>query len=138
VAGDVIALGAPERSRRAREARQPRLFAGRRVALLPPFDKMTEEDVADLLRDGYKLRLIDSPEELEGALGDDVAVTISEPTAVSTSPTVKAMAPVAVSSNVVWFEIAVIVGASFTSVTVMAKASSKNRPPASVARTRTL
>ena len=33
---------------------------------------------------------------------DDVAVTVSDPTAVSTSPTVKAMAPVAVSSNVVW------------------------------------
>ena len=32
---------------------------------------------------------------------DDVAVTVSEPTAVSTSPTVKAMAPVDVSSSVV-------------------------------------
>ena len=32
---------------------------------------------------------------------DDVAVTVSDPTAVSTSPTVNAMAPVAVSSSVV-------------------------------------
>ena len=32
---------------------------------------------------------------------DDVAVTVSDPAAVSTSPTVNAMAPVAVSSNVV-------------------------------------
>ena len=69
---------------------------------------------------------------------DDVAVTVSDPTAVSTSPTVKAIALVAVSSAVVWPEIVLIVGASFTSVTVMAKAFSKNRPPASVARTRTL
>ena len=69
---------------------------------------------------------------------DDVAVTVSDPVAVSKSPTVKAMFPVAVSSNVVWSKIVLIVGASFTSVTVMAKAFSKNRPPASVARTRTL
>ena len=42
---------------------------------------------------------------------DDDAVTVSDPAAVSTSPTVKAMAPVAVSSNVVWPEIVLIVGA---------------------------
>ena len=38
-----------------------------------PTDLYIAEGLADLLRDGYKLRLIDSPEELEGALGDDVA-----------------------------------------------------------------
>ena len=41
-----------------------------------PTDLYIAEGLADLLRDGYKLRLIDSPEELEGALGDDVAVTM--------------------------------------------------------------
>ena len=41
-----------------------------------PTDLYIAEGLADLLRDGYKLRLIDSPDELEGALGDDVAVTM--------------------------------------------------------------
>ena len=61
---------------------------------------------------------------------DDVAVT--DPTAVSTSPTVKAMAPVAVSSNVVWSEMALIVGASFTAVTVSTNERVAVAPPASV------
>ena len=41
-----------------------------------PTDLYIAEGLADLLQDGYKLRLIDSPEELEGALGNDVAVTM--------------------------------------------------------------
>jgi hypothetical protein len=41
-----------------------------------PTDLYIAEGLADLLRDGYKLRLIDSPDELEGALGDDVAITM--------------------------------------------------------------
>lgn len=41
-----------------------------------PTDLYIAEGLADLLRDGYQLRLIDSPDELEGALGDDVAVTM--------------------------------------------------------------
>ena len=41
-----------------------------------PTDLYIAEGLADLLRDGYKLRLINSPDELEAALGDDVAVTM--------------------------------------------------------------
>ena len=41
-----------------------------------PTDLYIAEGLADLLRDGYKLRLINSPDELEGALGDDVAITM--------------------------------------------------------------
>ena len=48
------------------------------------------------------------------------------------------LAVAAVFSAMVAADNARSVGASFTSVTVMAKAFSKNRPPASVARTRTL
>ena len=63
---------------------------------------------------------------------DDVAVTISDPTAVSTSPTVKAMPLVAVSSSVVWSEIVLIVGASFTAVTVSTNERVALVPPSSV------
>lgn len=49
---------------------------------------------------------------------DDSAVTTSDPAAVSTSPTVKAREPVDVSSLITLLATALIVGASFTAVTV--------------------
>ena len=45
-------------------------------------------------------------------------MTVSELTSVSTSPTVNPIAAVETSSSVVWLEIAEIVGASFTGVTL--------------------
>ncbi len=48
----------------------------------------------------------------------DAAERVRLATAVSVSPTVKAIALVAVSSLTVWLEMAVMVGASFTAVTV--------------------
>ena len=50
-----------------------------------------------------------------------VAVTVNEPAAVSTSPMVMAIAPVAVSSSGVWSAIVVMVGASLSAATVTSK-----------------
>jgi len=47
----------------------------------------------------------------------DVAESVSEPAAVSTSPMVKAIAGVAVFTLIIWLEMAVMVGASLTAVT---------------------
>ena len=54
---------------------------------------------------------------------EEVAVTIRLAAAVSTSPTVTASAPVAVSSVVVWSATSLIVGGSLTAVTVRTKVS---------------
>jgi hypothetical protein len=53
----------------------------------------------------------------------EVAATPRLPGAVSTSPTVKASAAVAVPLSVVWLAIAAMVGTSFTAVTVRTKVS---------------
>jgi hypothetical protein len=52
VSGDVVVEGAPRAGRQARAAGRAPLFAGVAAALRPPFDKMTEAELADLLRDG--------------------------------------------------------------------------------------
>jgi hypothetical protein len=54
---------------------------------------------------------------------DELPLSVRLPGAVSTSPTVKAMLPVEVSSFVVWSEMSEIVGASFTAFTVSWKVS---------------
>jgi hypothetical protein len=50
-----------------------------------------------------------------------VALTVRSATAVSASPTVKASGPATVSSAIVWFVIALIVGAVFWPTPAMAK-----------------
>ena len=54
---------------------------------------------------------------------EEVAVTVNEVAGVSTSPTVKVMFPVAVSSAVVLSVISLMVGKSFTATTVKTKVS---------------
>ena len=51
VSGDVNSEGAPRRGREARSTAQPPLLAGRRIVLWPPFEKMTADDVSELLHD---------------------------------------------------------------------------------------
>ncbi len=70
------------------------------------------------------VRLAPLPPKTMLALGtsvvlDELPVTSRSAAAVSTSPTVKGMAAVAVSSAVVWSATSEIVGASLTAVTVM-------------------
>ena len=54
---------------------------------------------------------------------DEVAVTVRDAAGVSTSPTVKAIFPVAISSAVVLSVLSLMVGRSFTAVTVNTKVS---------------
>ena len=61
-----------------------------------------------------------------------------DPASTSVAVNVPTIAFAALFSARLLADSAMSVGASLTSVTVMAKAFSKNRPPASVARTRTL
>ena len=61
-----------------------------------------------------------------------MAVTVRSPAAVSTSPTVNGMAPVAVSSSVDWLPTSEIVGKSLILFTVNKKVSVAVSPPASV------
>ena len=85
------------------------------------------------------VRAAPEPPKTRFALGisvgsEDVAATVSEPAAVSTSPIVTASAPVALSSEVVVSAMSEIVGASFAALSVMVKvcAAFVSTPPLAV------
>ena len=98
------------------------------VGVVPSFTVTVIVAVPDRLAAGVAVSVREAPEPpmTRFALGisvvsEDVAVTVSEAAAVSTSPIVNASALVAVSSAVVVLAMSVIVGASFTAVTATVK-----------------